>query len=112
LLTTTGENPTAFSLVMQGNTLLSTGVIYGQGVRCVGGLMKRLYMANASGGSITAPGYEELNIPSRSAQLGDPITPGTSRYYAVYYRDPTVLGGCPAMSTFNATQTQEILWYP
>ena len=35
---------------------------------------------------------------------------GTSRWYAVYYRDPVVLGGCPATSTFNSTQTQLVNW--
>jgi hypothetical protein len=35
---------------------------------------------------------------------------GQSRWYLVYYRDPTVLGGCPASSTFNATQTGAVSW--
>jgi len=30
----------------------------------------------------------------------------------VYYRDTVVLGGCPAASTFNVTQTQRIAWSP
>ena len=29
-----------------------------------------------------------------------------------YYRDPVVLGGCPASSTFNATQTGQVGWWP
>jgi len=28
----------------------------------------------------------------------------------VYYRDPVVPGGCPASSTFNATQTGRVAW--
>jgi hypothetical protein len=44
--------------------------------------------------------------------VGDIIHAGEMRYYLVYYRDPTVLGGCPATSTFNATQTGEVLWWP
>jgi len=28
----------------------------------------------------------------------------------VYYRDPGVLGGCPATSTFNVTQQLSVLW--
>jgi hypothetical protein len=28
----------------------------------------------------------------------------------VYYRDPIVLNGCPASSTFNATQTGRVDW--
>jgi hypothetical protein len=112
VFTTTGELPAALSVVLQGNAFLPSGVIYGQGVRCVSGLLKRLYVKTASGGSITAPQQGDLSVPARSGQLGDWITPGTSRYYAVYYRDPTILGGCPPTSTFNVTQTQEILWLP
>jgi hypothetical protein len=40
------------------------------------------------------------------------IQPGQSRWYLVYYRDPVVLGGCPASSTFNATQTGRVDWNP
>jgi hypothetical protein len=40
--------------------------------------------------------------------------PGTARARAldVYYRDPNVLGGCPATSTFNATQSGQVSWWP
>jgi hypothetical protein len=40
------------------------------------------------------------------------ITPGTHRYYQVYYRDPTVLGGCAATATFNVTQAIDVTWNP
>jgi hypothetical protein len=38
------------------------------------------------------------------------IQPGESRWYIVSYRDPIVLGGCPAPGTFNATQTGRVDW--
>ena len=41
---------------------------------------------------------------------GDLIAAGTHRYYLVYYRDPVVLGSCAASSTFNATQSLDVLW--
>jgi hypothetical protein len=112
VFTTTGEESAALSVVVQGNVFWPSGAIYGQGVRCVSGRLKRLYVKSASGGSITAPEQGDLMVPARSAHLGDFLTSGTSRYYAVYYRDPTILGGCPATSTFNVTQTQMILWTP
>ena len=65
---------------------------------------------NAVGGSITAPSSTEPRVSVRSAALGDVIAAGTSRYYGVYYRDPIVLGGCSAASTFNITQTQLVTW--
>jgi hypothetical protein len=66
------------------------------------------------GGSITAPSYGagDLQVSARSAALGDTILAGQSRWYLVYYRDPIVLGGCPASSTFNATQTGRVTWSP
>jgi hypothetical protein len=69
-----------------------------------------LYVKNASAGSITAPQGTDLHEQAHSAALGDLIAPGTHRYYGVYYRDPTVLGGCPASSTFNITQQLDVLW--
>jgi hypothetical protein len=108
--TTSGEKPTATSIVLQGDQLASHGVVFGQGVRCVAGNLKRLYIKAASGGSITAPQATDLHVHARSAELGDTIAPGTHRYYGVYYRDPTVLGGCPAASTFNITQQLDVLW--
>jgi hypothetical protein len=69
-----------------------------------------LYTKTASGGSITAPSGTDLHVHARSSQLGDTITPGTHRFYGVYYGDPSVLGGCPASSTFNITQQLDVLW--
>jgi len=57
-------------------------------------------------------GAGEPQVSVRSAALGDMILPGQSRWYLVYYRDPVVLGGCPASSTFNATQTGRVDWSP
>ena len=109
---TNGEKPTATSVVLQGNALLGSGVAFGQGVRCTGGGLKRLYVKTAAGGAITAPGVGDASVSARSAALGDVITAGSQRWYSVYYRDPIVLGGCSALSTFNITQTQEITWAP
>jgi hypothetical protein len=107
---TSAEKPTATSIVMQGSALAASGVTFGQGVRCVGGTLKRLYTKAASGGSITAPQAGDASVSARSTALGDAISAGQSRWYLVYYRDPNVLGGCPASSTFNATQTARIDW--
>ncbi len=111
--TSVGEKPTALSVFVQGTTPVFAGVIAGQGVRCVGGVLKRLYKRNASGGAVTA-GFSVGDPPVhvRSASLGDSISAGSARYYFVYYRDPVVLGGCPAASTFNCTQAGSLIWYP
>jgi hypothetical protein len=112
VFTTSGEKPTATSILMQGTLLAANGLVFGQGVRCVGGTLKRLYTKVASGGSITAPnfGAGDPTVSARSAALGDVIASGQSRFYLVYYRDPVVLGGCPATSSYNATQTSRVIW--
>jgi hypothetical protein len=114
VFTTAGEKPTATSILLQGTAGNTTGLVFGQGVRCTGGVLKRMYLKTASGGSITAPnlGGGDLDIPARSASIGDPISAGQSRWYLVYYRDPIVLGGCSALATFNATNTAEVVWQP
>ena len=112
VFTTGGEKPTATTILLQGTASIAGGVAFGQGVRCTGGALKRLYVKNAVGGSITAPGVGDADIPTQSATLGDPISAGTSRWYMAYYRDPIVLGGCAVLATFNATPTAEVLWNP
>ena len=114
VFTTSGEKPTALSIVLQGTTFVDTGTIYGQGVRCVGGSLKRLYARSAVGGSITAPdfGAGDPSVSAQSAAKGDPIQPGQPRWYLVYYRDNNVLGGCSPTSNFNATQTGQVSWVP
>jgi hypothetical protein len=112
VFTSSGEKPTATSILLQGNAFAANGAVFGQGVRCAAGSLKRLYTKSASGGSITAPdfGLGDPTVHARSAALGDLIQAGESRWYLVYYRDPIVLGGCSSSSTFNATQTGRIDW--
>jgi hypothetical protein len=109
---TSGQTSVGTSVVLQGDALIPAGVTFGMGVRCAGGNLLRLYVKPAVGGSISAPGIGDASVSASSAALGDPIAAGTQRWYAVYYRDPVVLGGCPSTDTFNSTQTQEILWNP
>ncbi len=112
--TTDSETSSALSIVVQGTSSLPNGAVFGQGVRCVRGTLTRLYAKTASAGSITAPDFQagEPTIHTRSAALGDPLLPGSRRWYMVWYRDATVLGGCPASSTFNTTQAKEVSWTP
>ena len=114
VFTTSGEKPTALSTVWQGPMAAPAGIVFGQGVRCVGGTLKRLYHKSAVGGSILAPnlGGGDPTVSARSAALGVPISAGQSRYYFVSYRDPTILGGCPSVATINATHGGRVDWSP
>jgi Tol biopolymer transport system component len=109
-----GATPSGLGILLQGTTTIPTGAVYGQGVRCVGGTIKRLGTKHANGGSMTIPDFEagDPQVTAASAAKGDLIQPGDSRYYLVYYRDPNVLGGCPASSTFSCTQTGSVQWSP
>jgi hypothetical protein len=73
-----------------------------------------MYVKIAVNGSITAPDIStnDLSVSARSAQFGIPLQPGQPYLYQVYYRDSTVLGGCPSLSTFNATQAGAVSWWP
>lgn len=109
---TAGQRPNGATILLQGTSTIPAGVVLGQGMRCAGGVLKRLFLKSASGGSITVPGAGDPSISARSAALGDPISPGSQRHYLAYYRDPIVLGGCSPLSTFNATDGFTIQWLP
>jgi hypothetical protein len=110
VFTSTGENPTATSVFLQGDMSVQAGAAFGQGIRCAGGSLERLYVKSAAGGVVSAPQHGDASVSARSSALGDTITAGATRYYGVYYRDPIVLGACPATSTFNITQAESVLW--
>lgn len=114
ILRTNGELSTALSIFNQGTAISSpAGIVFGQGVRCVGGFLKRLYTKTASGGAASAPGASDPNVHLRSAALGDTILAGSPRYYYVYYRQPNVLSGCPpGTATYNSTQSLMAVWAP
>ena len=107
-LTSSGELNTSLSIFLQGTASNNAGVLFGDGVRCVAGSLKRLYSKNASGGTVTAPSGADPSITSRSSALGDTILSGTSRYYQVYYRDPN-LTFCTG-GGFNTGQAMRIDW--
>jgi hypothetical protein len=103
-----GEVGSSTTVVMQGD--LSLGFVpFGDGLRCVGGHLRRLYVAAASGGALSVPGPGDPSISARSAALGDPLTAGAVRFYQAQYRDP-VAGFCVSGATFNATNAVRMVW--
>jgi hypothetical protein len=107
-LTSAGEPGSSLSIFLQGTTAIGSGVLFGDGVRCTSGALRRLYVHNASGGSVSAPVGADVPITTRSAQLGDTILPGTPRFYQTYYRDPS-LGFCTGLG-FNVSGGLRIDW--
>ena len=108
-----GEPAGASSIVLQGIGFAIGGIVFGQGVRCASAPLLRLYVVSATpGGSLVVPpaGTGQAGVSARAAELGDAIQAGESRWYLVHYHDAVVLGGCPAASTWNATQTGRVTW--
>jgi hypothetical protein len=111
VLTSSSELPHVLSIFLQGHSNIFPGVLFGDGVRCVNGTLKRLYTHNASGGIVSAPVGTDPSITARSAALGDTIHPGDMRYYQVYYRDPS-LTFCPSPmgDGWNVSSGISIAW--
>ena len=107
VFTTVGELATSTSIVVQGDANVSGGVVFGDGILCVSGTLKRLYTESAVNGSMTAPTGAELSVMNQSASLGDVILPGSTRYYQVYYRDSNLVFCSPG---YNATNAVQINW--
>ena len=111
VLTSSGELPHPLSIFLQGTNDNLSGAVFGDGVRCVGGALKRLYSKTAVEGTVLAPMTGDPSISSRSAALGDPIASGQTRSYQVYYRD-NVLGFCanPPGDAFNVSNAVRVSW--
>jgi hypothetical protein len=111
-LTSQGEKPTAVSVLLQGTSTVSP-TDYGDGLRCVGGTLKRLFTHAAVGGVVVVPQGSDPSVSAQSAVKGDVISAGSTRYYQVYYRDP-VLSFCasPAGDTFNISNAVAVGWSP
>jgi|694.fasta_scaffold00755_8 plastocyanin len=106
-----GELPTALTIFLQGDAINASGAVFGDGVRCVAGALKRLYVKNAVGGAVSAPAAGDLSVSARSAALGDTIVPGTARHYQAYYRDANP-GFCPNPpgNTWNVSNGWTLNW--
>lgn len=110
VLHSSGERATALSIFLQGNAVILP-VTYGDGLRCTGGTLRRLYTKTASGGEAFAPGPGDPSISDRSAGLGVPIPPVGRRYYQVWYRDGNPgFCGPPTGDSFNVTNAVRIDW--
>ena len=110
VLSASAELPTALSIFLQGNAEIAP-IGFGDGLRCAGGGLRRLYARNAAGGTVAAPTAGDASISARSAALGDAIAPGTSRAYQVYYRDANAsFCPAPAGNTWNVSNAVRITW--
>lgn len=111
VLSASGELASALSIFLQGNAEISAGAVFGDGVRCAGGSLKRLGAKNASAGATSYPQAGDLSITAKSAALGDPLSPGMTRIYQTYYRDPNLaFCGAPVGNSWNVGNAVRIIW--
>jgi Tol biopolymer transport system component len=110
VLSASGELPHALSVFLQGSTAVAP-LNFGDGLRCASGFLKRLYIANASGGVVSVPQPGDPSVSARSAAVGDTLTAGATRYYQTYYRDP-LLAFCPEPSgnSWNISSGLSVTW--
>jgi len=112
VLTSSGELPTATSVMLQGDADVAA-TIFGDGLRCVGGHLERLFVHSAAGGVFVAPRPGDPAVSTRSATLGDPIPIGATRHYQAYYRDgdPSFCP-FPTGDSWNISSGLSIVWSP
>jgi len=92
-----GFTDTLTWILLQGQTASAVNLAFHDGVRCVGGSLKRIQSATSVGGVATST----VGISATSASLGDTIIGGTSRDYQFWYRDPCPTFACPISGTLN-----------
>jgi hypothetical protein len=107
-LISSSEPSASLSMFLQSDSLRPTPRSFGDGILCLGGQLRRMYLKSAVGGTAQAPSAGDPSITQRSAALGDPIAPGSVRSYQVWYRDPS-LGFCGSIA-FNISNGLRVVW--
>ncbi len=105
VLTASGMPASAPSTIfLKGDVLIPGGVVFGDGVRCVGGNLIRLGTKTNVGG---AAQYPEAGNVAISVRGQTPVGSGAIGYYQTYYRNAAVF--CTS-STFNVTNAVRVVW--
>ena len=108
VLTTTHLEPNNSGLYFQANNDLSPGNLWGDGLQCAGGQLKRLGVrfSDASGNSDTS-GF----ATSISAKAGN-VLAGDTKYYQCWYRNPLNPPCGAGLNDFNASNGYAVTWTP
>ena len=105
IISGSGMPPTASAVLVQGTTAVPH-TPFGDGLRCIGGVQRRLFNRNCLAGNIqyghTVPGTGSISV------AGAVGAPGT-RYYQIFYRNTAPF--CTA-ATMNATNAIAVPWMP
>ncbi len=102
------EPPSSLSIFLQGDVLLPSGVVFGDGLRCTGGNLKRLYAKNASGGQVSAPAAGDPSVSQRSG-AGRP-DPARCALLPGLLSTPTRASSRARRSRRSTSPTARVLW--
>jgi len=105
VLATTGLEPSNSGLYFQANNDLSPGLVWGDGLQCAGGQLKRLGVrfSDPAGTSDTSGFAQPISVKAGNILAGD------TKYYQCWYRNPL---GSPCASEFNASNGLAVTWLP
>jgi len=119
VMTSQFENDTALTVLMQGTA--TANAVFGAGVRCVGGTLKRLYTGNAGSpangdpaGVFHRPGpADPRSLHQASLDVGYDIAAHApvTLYYQAVYRDPNASAHCGG-ATMNSSPASRANWIP
>jgi len=98
--------PSAPALYFQGTGVINWGLgsVFGDGLRCAGGAVRRLGIATNVLGVSQYPGAGQPSLSVRGA-----VTAPGERHYQVWYRNA---GSFCAPATFNMTNSLLVTWRP
>lgn len=99
---------TSTVLFFQGTSRVNGGAgsVFGDGLRCVAGTVRRLGTTTNVNGSSEFPGVGAAISIAGQIPSGGAVT----RYYQAWYRDASVSFCSP--SRFNLTNGLEVVWLP
>ena len=105
VLTCTNMPATVTSIFLKGNASVSTGTVFGDGVRCAGGTLVRLGQELNVNGAASYPSGSQQSI---SIKGSTPPGSGITAYYQTYYRNASA-SFCPP-ATFNVSNGYRVTW--
>jgi hypothetical protein len=108
VLATTHLEPNNSGLYFQANNDLSPGLIWGDGLQCAGGQLKRLGVrfANSSGYSDTSGWAFTI-----SAKAGN-VLAGDTKHYQCWYRTTSNPPCGAGINDFNSSNGYKVVWLP
>lgn len=102
VLRVTHQDPSTSGLYFQGTTDLTPGLVWGDGLRCTGGVVRRLQVRFAD-----AEGASSTTIPIAAA---GGVSAGETRYYQLWYRSNVAPPCGSGVNDFNSSNGYRITW--